>query len=283
MRYNMNRRQVWEDTELENADKSNSNLCIVCIPIYKKYNDLFTYEKDSIKRVIEILGGKYEICLVCGKTFFCDEYKKNFEYDFSILRCNDKYFESQRGYSNLCEEYHFYQMFNDYEYMLIYQTDAWIFEDKIEYFCNKGYDYIGAPHWVYQKTGIFKGPIVGNGGLSLRKIDKFVEICKNTDFDKINSSLLEDRFFTEQMEKYLNLPPVKIAFEFSIQDKPSASFKQMDKLPMGCHGFNRNEWSFWKKYIDTVNDGYVSSKESFKERVEKIRKIRNKLNNYSHG
>jgi len=39
----------------------------------------------------------------------------------------------------------FYDAFKAFDYILIYQLDAFVFRDELEYFCSLGYDYIGAP------------------------------------------------------------------------------------------------------------------------------------------
>ncbi len=39
----------------------------------------------------------------------------------------------------------FYKTFTAYEYILIYQLDAFVFCDALKEWCAKGYDYIGAP------------------------------------------------------------------------------------------------------------------------------------------
>ena len=56
--------------------------------------------------------------------------------------------------------------------------DAWVFKDELQKWCNKGYDYIGAP-WFEDYGSYEKGNRlwrVGNGGLSLRKVKKFMEL-----------------------------------------------------------------------------------------------------------
>lgn len=72
----------------------------------------------------------------------------------------------------------FYKSFKDYDYMLIYQLDAWVFKDELMEWCNKGYDYIGAP-WFEDFGSHETGKklwAVGNGGFSLRKIKTFIKL-----------------------------------------------------------------------------------------------------------
>ena len=129
--------------------------------------------------------------------------------------------------------------------MIIYQLDAWIFEDKLDYFMDMGYDYIGAIHLVGFKNREGEN---GNGGFSLRKVKTFTDVCKKTDFSPYRA--LEDCVFTQALKHLFNLAPLKVCRQFSFQDTPSIFFKQNgNKLPMGCHAFRKFNWQFWKKYI----------------------------------
>ena len=70
----------------------------------------------------------------------------------------------------------FYEMFTDYEYVLIYQLDCLVFSDQLTESCHTDLDYIGAP-WFRSTTDPSKGfSRVGNGGLSLRKVEGFLRV-----------------------------------------------------------------------------------------------------------
>ena len=73
------------------------------------------------------------------------------------------------------------------------------YKENINEFLN--YDYVGAPNkdWV------------GNGGLSLRKKSKILDILKKS---KRNSNQNEDVFFTEK-EHHLKIPDITTANKFS--------------------------------------------------------------------
>lgn len=118
---------------------------------------------------------------------------------------SDEHFVSLRSYNKLVLIPSFYLRFRQYQYMLIYQLDAYVFKDELLYWANKGYDYIGAP-WIpnvkvlqdersqrkllreyawYMITGSEKRTKeeafryqVGNGGFSLRKISKMVKVTR---------------------------------------------------------------------------------------------------------
>ena len=145
--------------------------CIVVIPIYKQLPD--SSEFASFRQVLKVLH-QHDIALVTFRELdiavYLNEARKlgkllNIEY------FDSSYFSSVTGYNRLCLDASFYKRFLSYEYMLIYQLDAWVFRDELEYWCNQGYDYIGAP-WFTNYGGYEDGDklwYVGNGGFSLRK------------------------------------------------------------------------------------------------------------------
>lgn len=237
--------------------KNNSSDCIVVIPVYKQVEKLSKFEIKSIERTIEVLGKKYEIMLLCGKSFDVEAYSKRFEYDFSYMKCSDEYFKSQKSYSDLCEKFEFYNALSDYEYILICQPDAWVFEDNLEYFIKLGYDYIGSVHMLRSNGA---GGRVGNGGFSLRKVKKFADVCKETNFDEFPFSVFEDCTFTIRLKNKFNIAPVSVGFEFGWQEQPQAAYEKTKKLPMGCHNPMKNNWNFWRNYIVIADEDFDKNK-----------------------
>lgn len=165
-------------------------------------------------------------------------------------RFDEKYFTGTASYSQLCVSNEFYEQFADYEYMMIYQTDCWIFEDKIMEWCDKGYDYIGAPiltnYFVWSTT-----PTVGNGGLSLRKVSKFIEMTdpegellkKYGDVLKPESVTIEDKYFCEDVYNIydFNKARVKTAASFAWDMNPENLYEMNGmNLPMGLHAWTKN-------------------------------------------
>lgn len=148
------------------------NNCIVTIPIYKVNPK--SSEIASFRQGLNILRN-YDICLLTYKECDISFYRqiaKEIGKDFSVELFDAEYFKSVQGYNQLCFSKDFYGRFQRYEYMLIYQLDAWVFRDELQQWCDKGYDYIGAPiFWAYNNE-FFTTKVagIGNGGLSLRRI-----------------------------------------------------------------------------------------------------------------
>ncbi len=154
---------------------------IIVIPIYK--SQLTAEEMLSFRQCCKVLG-THPISVITYADLDCSEYYKiAAEYHVNILRENfDKnYFASVSGYNKLCLSVDFYSRFGQYEYMLIYQLDAYVFKDELVYWCSNGYDFIGAP--LIEDVRGCKDIIyeVFNGGFSLRKINYCIKLlqCKN--------------------------------------------------------------------------------------------------------
>lgn len=265
----------FEDVEWSSSNKLtynkhvNNRDCIIVIPIYDYM--MSELEVKSVKRCVDLFKNKYEICIVCQDNFNISESPlRNIKYNFSIFKINHEFFYNRKTYSWMCEQWKFYDAFKNWKYMLIYQTDAWVFKDELEKFLKLDYDYIGGP-WLkkqltgwtkeeYQKIKNFDDLLpkycVGNGGLSLRKISKFASVCKSTDFSstgKLKKSRVdfEDLAFCIDLHDKFKFAPVEVAMNFSIDNYTEYWLLQLKgKLPMGCHGwFKKDRYHIWKELI----------------------------------
>lgn len=240
--------------------------CIV-IPIYKK--ELNCIEKISIESLKREIGNKkYDIYFVCPESLDISEYLKYLP-KAKEKRFPDKFFESTATYSRLCISYDFYDSFSNYEYMIIYQLDCYLFKDEFKKWCSKGYDYIGGPilstdcGWdtVKKNQGDHYQPYVGNGGFSLRKIETFKDICDPegelrtlysiTD-EFLDKMRWEDKFFCNDLYNIykLNTPNWVEALEFGMDMSIDVIYEKYkyDKLPMCVHAWDKNiRW--WKNVI----------------------------------
>lgn len=187
------------------------------------------------------------------------------------------FFNSIEGYNRLMLSRDFYETFAEYEYILIAQLDTYIFKDELSYWCSRGYDYIGAP-WlrrdiynmplikqlvsVYQSAGRLLGRRshydrygrIGNGGLSLRKVDSHLRaLIENPDlvvlYSEINNRrhlFNEDTFWAMEIP-WFKYPTVDEAMLFAYNKYPELSYERTGgRLPFGCHGWTKPKYcSFW--------------------------------------
>lgn len=150
----------------------------VVIPVYKE--KLSENELKSFRQCLKILKA-HEIFLVTNESVDLFIYNKIAAEEcksFKILNFDVLYFDSINGYNKLMLSKTFYLSFTAFEYILLYQLDAYVFSDELDYWCSLGYDYIGAPLFKFKKgteyTRKFIG--IGNGGLSLRKISYCLKV-----------------------------------------------------------------------------------------------------------
>ncbi|MGL4361359.1 MAG: DUF5672 family protein [Sediminibacterium sp.] len=148
----------------------NTTNAVIAVPIYT--TNLTFKEIGSINQCIEILSD-YPIFFIAPFNLNTKFYEEKFN-DIHIKRFPDKYFTNINSYNKLLLQPFFYNFFKKYTYLLIYQSDAWVFKNELSYWCNKGFDFIGAPWfegYVHGETNA-KMIGVGNGGFSLRNISK---------------------------------------------------------------------------------------------------------------
>jgi hypothetical protein len=87
-----------------------------------------------------------------------------------------KFFGSPQAHGRLLLSRAFYEAFLDYEFILIYHLDALVFSDELLEWCDRGYDFIGAPWLLSPDTPHITAQKVGNGGFSLRRVRSFLRV-----------------------------------------------------------------------------------------------------------
>jgi len=147
-------------------------VCVV-VPVYKK--EMSRFEVASLRQCKRILGNHPIILIVPRGLTLSDDIACIAN---EIKELNPACFKSIEAYNKMLLAPWFYRNFTNYEFMLIYQLDAYVFRDELKAWCQKGYDYLGG---VWFK-GYTKNPeqgfvewVPGNGGLSLRKVDSCVK------------------------------------------------------------------------------------------------------------
>lgn len=244
--------------------------CCIVIPIYKEKPD--KYEIRSIKQCLNVLRA-YPIYLAVPSKLDTSCYErllKDQQSNLHFERFANHFFEGINGYNRLMLNEEFYLKFLSYRYILIYQLDAYVFYDKLDYWCSKGLDYLGAPipyglihdvettHNTKHNDNI-KIPHAYNGGVSLRKVTSFIKtIEKNEDIisNWFVKGLNEDIIFSSLLLQNCEIPGTE-ALQFCIDNFPRESVAHIGgHLPMFCHGWtklseNSAEYDgmFWMKHI----------------------------------
>lgn len=128
--------------------------------------------------------------------------------DFSTFLANNHLLVTKR----------FYTHFKAFDYMLLYHTDSFVFRDELDYWCAKGYDYIGAPFFDGFKDGGQEAKFwgVGNGGFSLRKITSFLKVCNSFSYIRTPKELVNINKTKSGIERLLF--PLKLIKHLTISN-----------------------------------------------------------------
>lgn len=248
----------------------------VIIPFYR--STLSAYEIIALQQCELVLSAYPKIAIKpVNLTLSAESAIVSFT---DIVSFDNHFFESITGYNHLMLSTEFYKTFLDYEYILIYQLDAFVFENDLEYWCSQNIDYIGAP-WIRKKNdniilkkvqiklqsflytylNIHKKGLpsrsqffnkVGNGGLSLRRVKKFYDLTLtmqssiNFYLSKTAFQYNEDSFWSIEVnrkKKILNIPTWETGLKFAFETYPEKAYLlNKGVLPFGCHD--------WDKYVD---------------------------------
>lgn len=253
------------------ADK---NKVVVVVPMYKA--TMSADEERALRSICRELGAR-DIVVVKPRgldlTDALAAYPRLRQMEF-----DPDFFKGIKGYNRLMTAPDFYGAFADYEYMLVAQLDTYIFRDDLDDWCDRGYDYVGAPwlkrpvncyppmSWIkaiddwrrrrkglYSKTALYGK--VGNGGLSLRRIASHKRVCeqKAAELAALNEigpkGQPEDVFWAQQ--DGFTYPDAIEALGFAFDKYPAWCYDLTGhRLPMGCHGWtSRKMRPFWRKII----------------------------------
>jgi hypothetical protein len=257
---------------------------IVVIPVHK---DVPTaYELISFQQCFRILGN-HPVVVVAPQHIKLNAYQDVVPH-FKTILIHPKWMSGVLNYNKLKLSQFFYSLFKDYDYLLTYELDAFVFRDNLLEWCDKGYDYVGAPWFEGFAEPTYKLAGVGNSGFSLRKISSITYALKKIHYNdpaaihkdivkKFRGSLrqfvyqLRNRFaenisiqnarelnedivicktIPSQIAEF-NIAPVKEAIEFSFEVRPDYLFQiNYNRLPMGCHAWWRYNLNFWKPHIE---------------------------------
>ena len=254
--------------------KSQKNVAIL-IPFYR--NSLTEYEQISLSQCIKVLK-KYDIIFFCPEGLTIQNIKK--KYGISHIEWFEREnFISTETYSRLLLTREFYQRFINYKFILIYQLDAFVFEDRLLDWCDTNQDYIGAP-WIgeswpdsvmpgakkplwannslFQSLFFKKENLVGNGGFSLRKVSRSISALKLLGRYASTWPTNEDIFwsiFVPNLLPFFKVPDMKTAASFSLELQPRKGFVlNGEVLPFGCHAWEKWDLEFWRPHFK--NQGY---------------------------
>jgi len=236
----------------ENTFSKSGRLCLLYIEF--RHMDIIPY---NLYNICNVYGGKN-----VGLTIVHSTENSELIHETTKDWKNVNYIEALNNsgtvevYNELLTSPRFWLQFNDFEYVLLNQWDSYIFREVPEKFFN--FDYIGGVcnhvlcrrdnqifnicgdpcgcgNCVRKQSTFNFHPYdviynIGNGGFSLRKVKKMIELCVK----KKHMGEPEDVYFSVS---YLTQPSRLESSEFSVQDW------RYDGVPVGCH-------QIWERHSD---------------------------------
>jgi hypothetical protein len=234
---------------------------VVVIPVYRAAPHAL--EAVSLARCRRLLGG-HPVRLACPAgldvTAYCGTWS-----DLAVERFDEDFFTSKHAYSSLLCGSEFYSRFADFEHLLIHQLDCYVFEDRLLEWCDAGFDYVGAPwvdfdwlsfsqRWWSRLPGLPRLlRRVGNGGLSLRRVERFEQAARRLRWLASRLDLHEDLFWSNVVPALVpgfRVAPEQEALRFAFEARPRECFDRSGgQLPFGCHGFAVHDPDFWRLHL----------------------------------
>lgn len=256
---------------------------VIVIPVYK--NSLRDLEMIGLRQCFKVLS-HYNIVFIGPESFDPDDDYKSFINKAQYRSLDDDHFQSIESYNQLLLSAWFYELFSDYEYMLIHQLDAFVFDDRLKEWMDKGYSYVGAPWFKKNEAGEYVKEFleVGNGGFSLRKIKDCIKVLKSDKkvfslkqnisiqkdygnrnflwhgfndhlkgvrFNELSDAkdVNEDKILVKAADRFdfFKVPEPEEALDFSFERFPEHLFEMnSEKLPFGCHAWWTYDINFYR-------------------------------------
>lgn len=158
--------------------------CVVVIPTYKVV--LSPEESRAFSNAVRVLSRWPTVLLI--QSGLSPAYYENLRVrealKFQILAAPALWVGTFQTYNDMALSPEFYKMFDEYDYMLLCQLDVWVFRDDLEDWISRGFDYVGAPWFLlrqaqYRSLEALMFPQGGNGGFSLRRVQKMIELTSH--------------------------------------------------------------------------------------------------------
>ena len=254
---------------------------IVMVPLYTSH--LSTDAALSLARSVRVLG-HHPFAIVCPLGLDLSPLDSLLAPAKPRLeRFDASYFDGIAGYNRLMLSKALYERFADYDYLLVCQTDAYVFHDALDHWCVKAYDYIGAP-WIATNRTWLNGTLfdlnnlfrkrkksdeyffkVGNGGFSLRRLAMMrrivSELRDDIDWHAANPDYrdrhIEDRYMSIVAPAHIpemRIPDYREAVAFCIDRRPRLAMRMnAGQLPFACHGFDKHHVrAFWQPILSGI-------------------------------
>jgi hypothetical protein len=151
---------------------------IIAIPVHKRRPD--RAESISIERCGSVLR-RWPILFISPSSLDIGPYVEIIP-NASSLKVADEWMSSVQNYNKLMISDAIFTKLRGYSHLLIHEPDAVVLLDELEYWCDKEFDYIGAPWFEGHGRAQGGAPIigVGNSGFSLQRIEAALSVLSSS-------------------------------------------------------------------------------------------------------
>jgi hypothetical protein len=145
---------------------------------------LTSLELISLRQCVAVLG-RHPMAMVCPDGMDTSWYAELVP-EIPIVTVDRRCLSTYAMFAALKISPYLYELFSEYEYLLFYEPDAFVFSDQLESWCDRGLDYVGAP-WFRGLTEPTSDEIigVGNGGFSLRNVAAHLDISRRFEREQL--------------------------------------------------------------------------------------------------
>jgi hypothetical protein len=174
---------------------------------------------------------------------------------FTVIELDRKHFGSAANHNRMLYLVDFWEKFADYEFMLMYHLDALVFSDQLALWCDKGYDYIGAPFMNCKDSPWVKKERVGNGGFALYRIPSVLKVLWNR-YARDPSKYYEDHFWPVIDFQRKTLRPIRAAVPGWLRGRFTEPLRQSVKRLDHIEANEIGNDSFWSDEAARHDPGF---------------------------
>jgi hypothetical protein len=163
---------------------------------------------------------------------------------FDVIELDHKHFGSAANHNRMLYLPEFWQLFSDYDFALMYHLDALVFSDQLQEWCDKGYDFIGAPFIHCSDSPWVKVERVGNGGFALYRVPSVLKVLWN------RYRLRPSKYYEDHHWKWIEmqrkiLKPLRASVPKSLRGELTAPLRNTVKRLDHIEANDLNNDGFW--------------------------------------
>lgn len=175
-------KSILPDNSGQGSDNATRRVCIAT-PLGSQPKLEYTADEQISLAHLHHYLGKYDKYMIAPRGV------QSYHPGFEAREFDTKYFGSVAAHCALQMSEDFFESFADYDYIFMYHLDCLVFSNKLEYWCDQGWDYIGAPWMPGKDMPWVDKPRVGNGGFALFHVQNCLKALRSNryNFDPIEN------------------------------------------------------------------------------------------------